>query len=245
MTDATRKQNLDVARSLEKRGHVDAAVAAYVRAGAAEEASQALISVRRFGEAADLLLKLLGTSASRSAELDPDGRRLAYKAGICLSHAKRTREAVEMFLSLGDVKRAADVLEQAGDSVGAAGLRASRGRHADFAAQKPQPVRPNVPTLERARELERAGRLELALETYLDLRKLGHAGRVLRKLGRLAEAARLFLQIDLPYEAGVCLAEARQAEAALEQLKRVPMSHPHYRAAALRAIHLSAETDLV
>jgi serine/threonine-protein kinase len=63
-----------------------------------------------------------------------------------------------------------------------------------------------------------------------------------RTAGRPREAAELFVRANLPYEAGVCFFEAGDLDASLAQLVTLPPTHPRYRHACVRVVHIVART---
>jgi hypothetical protein len=77
MTDDARAQALDVARSLEKKGQVDAAVRAFLRLGALAEAARALAAVKRYADAGHLVMESLGVGPALVGGLDAEKKKLA------------------------------------------------------------------------------------------------------------------------------------------------------------------------
>jgi eukaryotic-like serine/threonine-protein kinase len=245
--DASRNQALEVARSLEKRGQTDPAVRAFLRVGAIDEAARVLVTAKRFADAGDLLVQSLGVPASDVGALDPESRKLALRAAICFSQAGDVKRAVELLVALGDLPRAIELLQRSGDSVGAARLTALSQRKGG-AAQAQAQVAASAqgmppPSLDRAKRLEQEGKLEPALAAYVELRAFSHAGRVARKLGRPVEAAQMFVDATMPFEAAVCFSEASDPRQALQWLSRVPRDDERYRKASIHAIRLATELN--
>ncbi len=243
MSDEARAATLELARSLERKGQIDAAVRAYLRVGGHEEAASALAGAGRLEEAAQVIA---GDLPERDVtKLGHDERRRLTKAAIFLAKAGKILQAVELFSKLGEVVRAADLLERAGDPVGAARLlqQAKSARRGEGAFARAAPAAPaKEVVVSRGRSLEEAGKLDLAFAAYMDVGELGHAGRVARKLGKTRDAAALFDDAKMPYEAGVCWMEAGEKRLGLERLARMSREDPRYRRGALLVVRLAVET---
>jgi hypothetical protein len=95
--------------------------------------------------------------------------------------------------------------------------------------------------VEAARNLERAGRLDAAMEAYSRLKQWSSAALLARRLGHAENAACFFAEAGEPFEAAGCFREVRDANRELEQLIRVPPAHPHYREACVRVIGLASD----
>jgi len=247
LDEAAFAEAVELGRGLEKRGDVDGAVRAFARVGAVSEAVRVLVGARRFAEAADLTLRSLGVREAEVGGLQGDRRKLALRAAICLSHAGQARRSADMFLALGEAPRAIEVLQKAGDHVGAARIQASaqKGRPVPASGDAPPPGSPGSMSLDWARRLEESGKLDQAVTAYVELKRLGDAGRVARKLGHLGDAAHFFGEAGLYLEAAECHREAGVPEAALEALMRTPREHPAYRGACVEAIRLASQLDVV
>jgi len=87
--------------------------------------------------------------------------------------------------------------------------------------------------------LEASGSLESAFRGFLDLGRKGDAARVALRLQRLEEAARLYTEAGMPFEAAGAWYQAGNFAASLDQLGFVPHDHPQYRQACVHAIHLA------
>jgi serine/threonine-protein kinase len=94
----------------------------------------------------------------------------------------------------------------------------------------------------QAQRLEHAGQLDAAMQQYIQLKSFPDAARVAYKLKRHVDAAQLFEDAGMPFEAAACFAEAGETGRCLEAVVRVPREHPKYRVAAAQAIRLG--TDL-
>jgi serine/threonine-protein kinase len=229
------RQTLEIARSLQQRGQVDAAVGAFLRAQAFEEAAQAYMAVERFADAGRLLMDSLNVGTALLAGLDPERKRLASNAAVCFAKAGDYKTSVAIYQGLGDSMRAADVLERAGDAAGAGRLRAMQGQPVSVVSAA-DPVNRNA-----ARRLEQGGHLEEAMAAYLQLRQLRDAGRVAVALRRHIDAARIFLDAGMPYEAAVCFNNASETGQCLEALVMIPSNHPKYRVSCIKAVHMAKD----
>ena len=212
-----RAHAIEAARALEKGGQTDNAVRGYLRAGAVEEAARALAAVKRYADAGHLVMQSLGVAPALVGGLDPDKKRMAGKAAVCFAQAGEARKAVELFVALGDLTRAAEVMERAGDAAEAARIRARMDR-------------PSGATPAAAPASEAAPAV-LARAAY--------------KQKRFAEAAKLFDEAGMAFEAAACFAEAGELPRCLETVVRVPREHPKYRIAAGQAIRLASDLRTV
>ncbi len=235
------------ARLLEKTGKADAAVQAYRELGLIDDAARVLGSLRRQKEAAELLVGSLNVDAAQVGQLDPAGKKRALMAAIFFSKAGENVRAVQLFMALGEQARAVEVLQRAGDGVGAARLQALKPGQFETASLVPS-TRPRATavgghavSLPGAQKLEAAGKLDLALESYVQLKRFAEAAACAFKLGRFDDAAQLHADAGQPFEAAECYAKAGDTGKELENLVRVQRTDPRYQAAAARAIRLSLE----
>ena len=256
MTEEERRQLLDNARQLEARERPDLAVQAYAKAGAVDETARLLMALRRYEDASRILLESAGIRVAGSTfdqravdALTPEARQRAMKAAICYARVNNLDAAVNLFLALGEVTRAVDLLQKSGDSARAARVMADfkkRTATPSFAAAGSQPVATkgttNV-TIDVAKKLEAEGKFQLAMETYLQLKQLGSAARMARMSDRTLQAADLFSDGGMPFEAALCFLEGGDTGKALDQFIRVPRDDPRYRESAIHAINLAVETN--
>jgi len=241
------QKDLEVARSLERRGRLETATQAYRKAGAPEEAARLLAQVGRHEEAGRVLLESLGVEPRRVGKLSPDKRKLALRAAIYASKGRDKKLAVELFQALGERARAAALLEQSGDAVAAARIRA---RAVSRAAPEQAGEAPAERGAERSesgavRKLEAAGQLEMALQMHLERGQLAEAAQAARQMGRMKDAAELFLEAGRPYEAAECHRENRDPARSLESLTRVSQTDERYRLAAREAVSVARELGVV
>jgi len=233
-----RRSALESARGLEKRGQLEAAARAFARLGEVEEASRLLVQLKRHGEAADLVLGHVGLTPATAAGASGDKRRMALKAGVYLTQAGRREDAIALFLALGEPQRAAQVLERAGDALGAAqllrrGKRTPSGRWRSGSADS------------TASKLEAAGQKEAALQAFIREGRPGEAARLALALGRPVDAAELFADGGLPYEAAKAFLGAGKRREALGALVRVPQESPMYRSAVAQAVELATALNVL
>jgi hypothetical protein len=215
MSEDARKAAIEAARAIEKRGEIDQAVRQYLRVGAVEEAARALASAKRYGDAGHLVMESLGVGPALVGGLDDNKKRLATKAAVCFAQAGEARKAVELFLALGDLAKAAEVMERAGDAAEAARIRSRIEKKSDGGSAGSAI----------------ASAAERAREAY--------------KLKRFVDAAQLFEEAKMPFEAAACYAEGGETGRCLEAVVRVPREHPKYRTAAGQAIRLSSELNAI
>ena len=237
---------LEAARGLEKAGKVDAAVQAYRDAGAVDDAARLLGASRRQREAGQLLLDALGVQPAQVGQLEPAGKKRALMAAIFFGKAGENDLAVRLFLGLGEQRRAVELLERAGDMVAAAKIQALKpGQLQESGSLLGTPrvqataVGGTAVSLLSAQKSEQQGKLEVALQQYLQLKRFGEAAAVAEKLGRMQDAAQLYADAGLPYPAAHAYLQLGDTGKALENLTRVPRSDERYRTAAMQAIRLA------
>jgi tetratricopeptide (TPR) repeat protein len=244
------KRALEAARTLEKHGSPDAAVQAYLDAGAPQEAARVLTTHKRFTDAAMLMLKLTGLEMPIELKLvnklPPDAKKLANISASCFARAGDVKSAVELWVGLGERARAADLLERSGDPVGAAKLRGSTGKGAGGMGIAPasNAVGGAAVNLQAAQRLEEKGSHESAMQAYVQLKQYAHAARMARKLGRVGEAAGLYAEAGQPFDAGMAYLEAGDTGKAMDNLTRVPRNDPRYRQACMEVIKLSIQLNV-
>jgi serine/threonine-protein kinase len=197
-----------------------------------DDAARLLAQLRRYSEAANLLLEHLGVRPSTATGLGAEQRRLALKAAIHLSRAGRRDEAVDLFVALGERQRAAELLERAGDAV-RAGQVLRGGRH--------RTAPPGSWKASAAQKLEAAGQNEAALQAYIREGQPAEAARLARALGRPQSAAELYADAGMPYDAARAFLEAGMKSEGLAALVRVSHGDARYREAARLAAPLAAD----
>lgn len=229
-----------LAQDLQARGDVDGAVKAFLEAGAPLEAAAALAHKARYGEAGRVLVSRLPKPPEQAGLLGGEERKIARMAASYLARAADVDAAVTLFIALGENAHAIELLERSGRVAEAQELREGGGvRRGEAGATRSATPAGAQGGRERALALERAGKLELAAQIYVQQKLHGDAGRVLAALGQLAQAAEMFEKGTMAYEAAACYLRAGDTERGLSQLLRVPKSDPRYRKAAMHAIHLA------
>jgi eukaryotic-like serine/threonine-protein kinase len=237
------------AKSCLQTGDVDGAVRALVSAGDVEEASQLLLSKHRFAEAGQVLMSAIRgvRTAADIRALDATGKKYALKAAICFDQAGKTKQAVDLFLALGERHRAVLSLKKAGDEAAAARLeQADPAQQAQASAQVAAGLNKRAGlNMQAAQRLETTGNLDLAMQAYIQLRQFAHAGRMAHALGKMEQAAELFSDGAMPYEAAVCYLKLGNTGKSLEKLTSVPREDKRYRAACLQAIQIASELSVL
>ena len=246
--DAEQQKALQGAKLLEKHQRFDAAIQLLDNAGLHDEVARILSGQRRFSEAAQVLVKSLGVTPAEAASLSADKRRSALNAAIMFSRAGQNAEAVDWFVALREHPRAAEILEKAGDSVGAARILAAGGKRLGLSSDpraNAQGVSGSAVTYDSAQRLEGAGKLDIAVGLYVQLKRYADAGRVARALGKLGDAGSFYAEAGSVYEAGLCYVEAGDSGKAIENLIRVSRTDTHYRLAAKEVVRLAAQLSHV
>jgi len=239
------------AQQLEKKGQLDDAARAYAQGGAVSDAARVLMSLRRYDDAANLLMHHLGVPPNQAGRLNAEKRKEALTAAICYSRTKNYRYAVELFVALGEHPRALEVLERAGDTENARRLRDHMKNPALYEKAKGASILDPTDKsmagsgLGKARALEQAGNLNDALEVYLQLKHFGDAGRVAERIGIHDRAAKYYIDAGLPYEASQCYIKLGEEGKALDTIRRVQSSDQRYRHAVLQAIGIAAKLGVL
>jgi serine/threonine-protein kinase len=249
MDAKARDKALERARTLEKSGQGDAAAKLLQQAGAVDEAARVLGTLRRPRDAAQILLDNLGVVPAQAGRLDPAGKKRALMAAIFLGRAGDNDAAVQLFLALGEQQRAVELLQKAGDAVGAARLAALKpgqfGNGPLLAPSKATAVGGQAVSLASAQKLESQGKLEAALHSYVGLKRFSEAARVAKALGRAADAAQLHADAGEPFEASQAYLELGDTGKAMDNLCRVPADDPRYRVAAAIAVRLATNLNVL
>jgi serine/threonine-protein kinase len=239
MADAV-KELLSSARTAEARGEIAAASQQYLKAGFPEEAARVLMAAGQHIDAGRVYVRAAEHLQGQGDKQDSERRRLLRSAAVCFARGGDAKRAVELSVMIGDTAKAIEALERAGDKQGAARLRAG---HATAVAP-PDPksgVAARSARVETAQRLEQEGRLELALEAFVAARQPAEAARVARRLGRAAEAGKLYEDAALFYEAAACWSEAGDKRRCLGAIVRVSPQHKMYRTCCAHAIAIASE----
>ena len=249
MDAKAREKALDRARGLEKAGQGDAAARLFRDVGAVEEAARVLGSLRRPRDAGQLLLESLGVEPGQVGRLDSAGRKRALMAAIFFGRAGENETAVQMFMALGEQQRAVDLLQKAGDSVGAAKLASMKPGQFEtgplLAPSKATAVGGQAVSMTSAQKLEQQGKHEAALQSYVQLKRFADAARMAKALGRKADAAQLYADAGAPFEAAQAYLDLGDTGKALENLCRVPPDDAQYRGAAAIAVRLASNLNVL
>ena len=181
--ELSRRQWLVEAQALEKRKEAGPAALAYLRAGSCDDAVRLYLSIGSFIEAGQALLRSIDYDRRKRADLDANHRRIAVKAAICFSRGGDVRAAVQLFLAAGERGRAVALLQEAGDFVNAARVEADptgRVELLGYGRQEPGAAQ-EAASVETARNLERAGKLDAAMDAYARLGQWSSAAGLARE----------------------------------------------------------------
>jgi serine/threonine-protein kinase len=248
MDSKAREKALERARSLEKT-QPEAAVKLFREAGALEDAARVLGALRRPRDAAELLLESLGVSPAQAGQLDAAGKKRALMAGILLGKAGQNELAVQLFMALGEQQRAVELLQRAGDSVGAARLSSIKPGQFEsgpmLGPSRATAVGGQAVSVISAQKLEEQGKLQLALESYVQLKRFGDGARVAMALGQKGQAAQLYADAGMPFEAAHCYLDLGDTGKAIDNLTRVPRDDARYRTAAMQAVRLATNLNVL
>lgn len=249
MDAKARDKAVERARTLEKAGQGDAAAKLFQQAGALEEAARVLGALRRPRDAAALLLETLGVEPAQAGRLDAAGKKRALMAAIFLGRAGDNAAAVQLFMALGEQQRAVELLQKSGDSVGAAKLAGMKPGQFEsgpmLAPARGTAVGGQAVSMVSAQKLEAQGKLELALQSYVGLKRFADAARVAKTMGRKADAAQLYADAGAPFEASQAYLELGDTGKALDNLCRVPAEDAQYRVAAAIAVRLATNLNVL
>ena len=239
-------------RQLEKQGQLDHAARAYAQGGAISDAARVLMSLRRYEEAANLLMRNLGVAPNKVGQLVPEKRKEAFTAAICYSRTNKYLYAVELFMALGEHPRALELLERAGETEKARRLRDHLKNPSGYnKSSSNQILAPSERSMEgtgisKARALEQAGNLNEALDAYVKLKHFGDAGRVSERIGGMdTRAAKFYIDAGMPYEASQCYAKTGDTGKALDTICRVQSNDERYRAAVIQAITFAVSLGIL
>ncbi|HUJ24776.1 MAG TPA: protein kinase [Myxococcales bacterium] len=200
-------------------------------------------------DAGQLLLESLGAGAAQVGRLDADGRKVALMAAIYLGRAGENETAVQLLVALGEQQRAVELLQKAGDTVGAARVASMKPGQFDtgplLTPPKVAAVGGAAVSAISAHKLEEQGKLEAALQAYVQLKRFGDAARVAASLGRHDDAAQLHADAGQPFEAAEAYLAAGDTGKALENLCRVQRDDERYRTAAAQAVRLATNLGVL
>ncbi len=251
MNDRPKSKALEEARSLESQGQLKSAATLYLRAGAVHEAARLLSGAGKHADAGNLILNQSKIDIKKIEGLNSSGKKLAYLAATYLVKGGQAQKAVDIFVGLGDRRKAAQVLEQQGDLLGAQRLREGHTavkQPAHPAANRMQAyaVGGIAVSKQQAQQMEQDGKHDLAIQAYVQLKQYGEAARILKTIGRTGEAANLFAEGGMPYEAAMCYLELGDTGKGLDNLIRVPRGErKKYRFAAVQSIRVASELNVL
>ena len=239
-----RKRALTIARRCEKDGDIDRAVDGYLQAYAFDDAARCLIGAKRTLDAGKVLLHSVGISSDlkglsprRIAKMTSKERIRLQKAAICITKARKFTRAAKIYIALKDYRRAIELFRRAGDHASAAKLETEMLTQSSGRARNPEEA------MQIARSLEAQGNFPAALQAYIRAKNLSKAAQIAFKLKNYEQAAQLYNETGMPYEAALCFTQSKNEPAALNSFVTVPQNDPRYREACVQAIELAIKTD--
>lgn len=236
MDDASRNRAVASARALERAGDHEAAWRAYLKAGSVDDAARLLSALGRPRDAADLVLREFAIDIKNVGTLDDATRRHARKAAVLLSQAEDWSRAGELYGGLGDIERAAQCFDKAGDTHTAERLRQrlhGRAPHARNAAEATSTV-----PLARAQSIA-----SIPAAAPLEVQTAEGRAQAAYRRGDYSTAGRAFLDAGFPWEAAVSFSKGNDEARCFEALVAVGVGHARYRGACRHAIHLANRFD--
>jgi serine/threonine-protein kinase len=96
-----------------------------------------------------------------------------------------------------------------------------------------------------AQKLEEQGKRQQALEAYLQLKRFGDGARLAVALGQKALAAQLYADAGMPFESAHSYLELGDTGKAIDNLTRLPRDDPRYRTAAMQAVRLATNLNVL
>jgi eukaryotic-like serine/threonine-protein kinase len=195
-----------------------------------------------------LILKKLGIKPRDAHRVDSADRKLAYLAATYFAKGGETQPAMEVFVAIGDRNRAADILEKAGDLIGAQRIRAGRASTVESIGPPAAPqgaTGGSTVSKQAILRLEKEGKFAMAAKAYFENKQYADAARVMQKSGRLDDAAKMYAEANMPYEAAACFLKVGDTANGLKNLIRVPSSDERYRTAAQHAARLAIKSKKI
>ena len=248
MSTADVNRMITAARIMDKRGQLDFAIQLYLKAGEPKEAARILADNGRHGDAGQLLLKYVGVEVGNIGKPTGINRKYVYLAANYLAKGDDPQGAIQILAALGEREKAADLLEREGDLLSAQRLRSkSKGFTAHEGEGKGPRLRGSGSSGSKsaAEKLEREGKLDLAVMSYVQIRRYGDAGRILKGMGKLEKAAEMYTEAGMPYEAAECFFRLGDAENGLSKLVTVPREDRRYRNAAAHAVRVASGLNAI
>jgi tRNA A-37 threonylcarbamoyl transferase component Bud32/tetratricopeptide (TPR) repeat protein len=196
-------------------------------------------------KAGRFILDQLGLSLDKLSSINSQEKKLIYLAATYFNKAGDNNLAVELYLALGERHKAADLLEKSGDLIAAEKVRNSSGSPEPVSIHQKRAIGGVAVNRYTAKRLEQEGKIDLAIKAYFQLHEYKDAGRLLRSQHKLEEAANMFAEGGYAFDAASCFLEIGDTGKGLDNLIRVPRDHPQYRKAALKAIAVAIELNVL
>ncbi len=229
------------ARALERAGDHDAAWRTYLKAGAVDDAARILSALGRPRDAADLVLREFAIDIRTAGALDEGRRRHARKAAVLLSQAEDWGRAGELYGALGDLERAAQCFERAGDEHTADRLRQRlHGRSTPARALGGADATSTTTIVTPSRV---ASMPSMPAAAPLEMQTAEGRAQAAYRRGDFPTAGRAFLDAQMPWEAAVAFSKGGDEARCFDALLQVDVRHPRYRSACRHAIHLTSHFD--
>ncbi|HKB06979.1 MAG TPA: protein kinase [Candidatus Polarisedimenticolia bacterium] len=195
----------------------DQAAEAWRRAGHTEKAADILLRLQRPEEA----FKILQAAGRDISSLGP-----GVQAEI-LARQGNQRGAAEVLEKAGSLYKAAEMWKEAGEPLRAAVLFEKEGE-----------------TDQAANLYVRAGKHDEAARMFESARDYKNAADLYRKAGRTEDAARVYMKADDPIAAARLYYDAKNYDACIKALQKVPSDDPGFRKASFLLGRIFAEQEL-
>ena len=231
------------ARALERAGDHDGAWRAYLKGGAVDDAARVLSGLGRPRDAAELVLREFAIDVRNASGLDEPRRRHARKAAVLLSQAEDWLRAGELYGALGDLERAAQCFEKAGDERTAERLRQRLHGHGRSSGPRSLGVIEATSTSAVVAPARSPSLASIPVAAPLEVQTAEGRAQAAYRRGDFATAGRAFLDAGLAWESAVAFSKGNDEQHCFEALMAIDARHPRYRSACRHAMNLAHRLD--